>query len=100
MANLHSEFETFHKLVALTTGEKESLRKSRNAIRDLIRKYFRENLKVTVPKFLGQGSYAMGTIINPLDCEFDIDDGELPQPHRALPWRDFVSESVTDLNNS
>lgn len=75
MANLHSEFITFHDRVALTSGKKESLRTSRNAIRERIRKYFRENLKVKLPKFLGQGSYAMGTTVNPLDSEFDIDDG-------------------------
>ena len=75
MANLHSEFITFHDRVALTSGKKESLRTARNAIRERIRKYFRENLKVTIPKFLGQGSYSMGTTVNPLDGEFDIDDG-------------------------
>lgn len=75
MANLHSEFITFHDRVALTSAKKESLRTARNAIRERIRKYFRENLKVTIPKFLGQGSYAMGTAVNPLDGEFDIDDG-------------------------
>lgn len=75
MANLHSEFITFHDRVALTSGKEESLRTARNAIRERIQKYFRENLKVTLPKFLGQGSYAMGTTVNQLDGEFDIDDG-------------------------
>jgi len=75
MANLNSEFKTFHDRIALTSAKKESLREGRDAIRDRIRKYFRENLKVKSPKFLGQGSYAMGTTVNPLDGEFDIDDG-------------------------
>ena len=75
MADLNNEFKTFHSKVALTSGKKESLRKARDAIRDRIRKYFREKLKVALPNFLGQGSYAMGTIVNPLDGEFDIDDG-------------------------
>jgi hypothetical protein len=75
MANLHSEFITFHDRVALSSGKRKSLRMARNAIRERIRKYFRENLKVTLPKFQGQGSYATGTISNPLDGEFDIDDG-------------------------
>lgn len=75
MADLHKEFTTFHGKIALTSRKKEYLRKSRDAIRDRIRKYFRDNLKVALPKFHGQGSYAMGTIINPLGGEFDIDDG-------------------------
>ena len=75
MADLHGEFEKFHERVALTSTKKESLRKSRDAIRDRIRKYFHEILKVKMPKFRGQGSYAMGTTVNPLNGEFDIDDG-------------------------
>lgn len=75
MADLHSEFQTFHGRVALTFQKKESLRTSRDAIRDRIRRYFRDDLRVEAPNFRGQGSYAMGTIVNPLDGEFDIDDG-------------------------
>ena len=98
MANLHKEFGTFHDRIALTSGKKESLRKSRNAIRDRIRKHFRENIKVELPKFRGQGSYAMGTTVNPLDGEFDIDDGvylqhldknddsEWPTPETVHSW--------------
>ncbi|MBW1706282.1 MAG: hypothetical protein JRJ86_14115 [Deltaproteobacteria bacterium] len=75
MADLTDEFKTFHDRVTLTSGKKESLRKARNAIRSRIRNYFHENLKLKLPKFLGQGSYAMGTTVNPIDGEFDIDDG-------------------------
>lgn len=98
MANLQSEFKTFHDQIALTAGKKESLRKSRDAIRDRIRRYFRDTIKVNVPKFRGQGSYAMGTTVNPLDGEFDIDDGvylqhldesdnsEWPTPQTVHRW--------------
>ena len=75
MADLHLEFNTFHDRIALTSSKKNSLRIARNALRDKIRKYFRETLKLIVPKFQGQGSYAMGTAVNPLNGEFDIDDG-------------------------
>lgn len=75
MADLRSEFRTFHDRIALTSGKKSALRKSRDAIRARIRSHFSESLKLKVPKFLGQGSYAMGTTVNPLDGEFDIDDG-------------------------
>ncbi|MBW2428174.1 MAG: hypothetical protein JRF56_04390 [Deltaproteobacteria bacterium] len=75
MADLQREFNTFHDRITLTSSKKDSLRKARNALRDKIRKHFRETLKLIVPKFQGQGSYAMGTTVNPLNGEFDIDDG-------------------------
>ena len=37
MADLHSEFSTFHGLIALTSSKKASLRTSRNANRERIR---------------------------------------------------------------
>lgn len=75
MANMHSEFQIFHERVALPPGKRETLRKSRDATRDHIKKYFKEKLEVTVPEFREQGSDAMGTITNPLDGEYDLDDG-------------------------
>lgn len=75
MAELSKDFNNFHDRIALGNGQKESLRKSRNAIRDRIRQYFKEIIKVTSPRFYMQGSFAMGTTLNPLDGEFDIDDG-------------------------
>jgi hypothetical protein len=75
MADLQKEFNTFHGRIALTSSRKEYLRKARNALRDKIRKHFHETLKLKIPKFQGQGSYAMGTTVNPINGEFDIDDG-------------------------
>jgi hypothetical protein len=75
MADLQKEFKTFHDRIVLARSKRESLRTSRNALRDKVRKHFKELLKLNVPKFQGQGSYTMGTIVNPLDGEFDIDDG-------------------------
>ena len=75
MADLHKEFGTFHDRIALTSAKKATLRTARDAIRERIRKYFRETLKLMIPKFRGQGSYAMGTTVNPIGGEYDIDDG-------------------------
>ena len=75
MADLRKEFGKFHDRVALTSGKKAILRTARNAIRERIRKYFRDTLKILVPKFHGQGSYNMGTTVNPISGEYDIDDG-------------------------
>jgi hypothetical protein len=75
MANLHKEFQTFHERVALSPGKKESLITSRDAVRDRIRKHFTEKLKLNAPEYRSQGSFEMDTTVNPLDDEFDIDDG-------------------------
>jgi hypothetical protein len=89
MADLHSAFGTFHDKVALTAGKKASLRTSRDAIRKRIRDHFVEVLELEPPKFYAQGSFAMVTTTNPLDGEFDIDDGVYLQhldPHDNSEW--------------
>lgn len=75
MAECHDLFNDFHAEIHLSSTKKESLRTSRNAIRDKVKKYFKEDLKKKTPLFYGQGSYMMNTTINPLDGEYDIDDG-------------------------
>lgn len=75
MANLHNEFDTYYDKIKLTNSKKESLKQARDAIRDRVRKHFRERLEVSVPKFHAQGSYMMRTTVNPLEGEYDIDDG-------------------------
>lgn len=98
MVDLKKEFKTFHDRIALTSAKKSTLRKARNALREKVRKYFRETLKLAIPKFQGQGSYAMVTTVNPLNGEFDIDDGvylqhldtgnkkEWPTPETVHRW--------------
>ncbi|MCF8080482.1 MAG: hypothetical protein K9K88_14480 [Desulfobacterales bacterium] len=75
MTDLNKEFRVFHEAVALYSTKKAELRRSRDAIRDRIRSYCKNVLQIPVPKFRGQGSYSMGTTVNPQDHEFDIDDG-------------------------
>lgn len=77
MANCHKLFLDFNTAIALDSGRKETLRTSRNAVRERIRRYFRDkqNSLFSRLKFHGQGSFMMNTIIEPLDGEFDIDDG-------------------------
>lgn len=75
MAKCHQVFLEFNNLIALDSKRKEILRTSRDAVRERIRRYFRDKQNGFVPKFHGQGSFMMNTIIEPLDGEFDIDDG-------------------------
>ncbi len=78
LPDLHSLFQKYHEEIKLSPGKKENLKRGRDALREKIRKYFKD-LKKKVPKFQGQGSYMMGTIVNPLPedehAEYDIDDG-------------------------
>jgi len=75
MANCHDLFQKFYNEIKLAPSKKNFLRTARDAIRDKIRKYFEDTMGEKTPKFLAQGSYAMSTIVNPLDEEYDIDDG-------------------------
>lgn len=75
MANVTAEFKKFNDEIALAQTQKESLRRSRDAIRERIRTHFRDVLKTDVPNFHQQGSFATKTTVLPLDGNFDIDDG-------------------------
>ena len=75
MANLHQAFLDFNDSIQLDSNHKDSLRSSRNAVRDRIRRFFNEKGFSLQPRFHGQGSFMMNTIIEPLSKEFDIDDG-------------------------
>ncbi len=74
MANCHDLFQDFHKEVSLDDKKKDFLIEARGAIREKIRNYFKKK-DMACPGFYGQGSYTLGTIINPIDEEYDIDDG-------------------------
>lgn len=75
MADCHDLFQKFHNSIKLSSSKKESLRKARDALRKRIRDYFNKEKEESPPNFWNQGSYATATIVNPLDGEYDIDDG-------------------------
>jgi hypothetical protein len=75
MADLHSTFIEFDGIVKLRSNKKDKLRTSRDSIRDNIKKYFAENRDKHNVNFKGQGSFLMNTTIEPLSCEYDVDDG-------------------------
>lgn len=81
MANNHEQFMAFNDAIKVTETQKSKLQSNRDAIRDRIRKYYRENYPGDIqPKFSMQGSYAMSTILNPIkDTDgsgaYDLDDG-------------------------
>lgn len=84
MANCNDLFIDFEEKISLSNTQKETLRISRDAIKDTIKNYFKSN-DIKVPDFRQQGSFDMNTIINPNDIQkkrYDIDYGvyiqELP----------------------
>jgi len=76
MPNLGEQFKKFHEEILLSKTQKSTLSTSRDSDRDAIKTYFKDTLKQKVPDFEMQGSYIMGTVVNPpKDGEYDLDDG-------------------------
>lgn len=80
MANCNNIFTEFNSTIRLTDTRKASLKVSRNELRKKIRKYFSENRPDEIkPKFKGQGSYIMDTIVNPIPRTITIEGVEKTQ---------------------
>jgi hypothetical protein len=75
MADCNDLFTKFQEQISLNESKKDYLKQARDGIRNRIKNYFINEKKYSPPKFWIQGSYKMSTIINPLDEEYDIDDG-------------------------
>jgi len=88
MANCNEHFDEYNSNIRLTDARRKSLRVSRKELRNKVRAWFKENKpKETPPKFAGQGSMDMDTIINPIPRKvkegneektklfYDVDDG-------------------------
>lgn len=75
MANCQKLFNEFQDEISLTKGKKSRMITSKNALRERIRKFFKENHAGYEPKFFIQGSYKMGTAIRTKDDICDLDDG-------------------------
>jgi hypothetical protein len=86
MANNHEQFIAFNKTIAIIESKKDTLTGNRKALRDVIRKYFKENKPNEIkPAFRSQGSFVMKTTVNPIPqwseedkkdlYKYDVDDG-------------------------
>jgi len=108
MANCHDLFTLFHDAIVLPDSGEEKLRTARDAIRDRIKRKFTECKRSPMPEFHGQGSYSMATIVNPIDGEYDIDDGvylqnlddtddsDWPSPETVHQWIIDAVDGHTD----
>ncbi len=95
MADCNDLFKDFLNKIRLSSSYKGSLREARDAIENRIKTHFKNNMKEKVPIFYEQGSFALGTVVTPLDGEFDIDYGiylqnikmsNLPSPDVVHSW--------------
>ena len=75
MANLQSAFDQFHRQISMTAGNKIVLRMALEGICGKISNHFRNTLQQPGPKFVSQGSYAMNTLINPINGEYNLNEG-------------------------
>ncbi|MEQ8413706.1 MAG: nucleotidyltransferase [Imperialibacter sp.] len=68
-------FQTFHKEIKLLSSKREKMKNSKDALRDKIRKHFREKHPDYNPVFYIQGSYKTKNGIRYKDDTADLDDG-------------------------
>lgn len=106
MANCDNEFRKFNGKIRLTDDRRAKLRISRDACRATITSRFQKNGIPTLPEFQGQGSYVMDTITNPINGDFDLDDGvyfigDLPREERPTPekFHEAIMHAVKDQTN-
>jgi hypothetical protein len=75
MADCHDLFLQYHEKIILQDSKSQNLKSARDGIRGRIENHFRKNLEQAIPNFRMQGSFAMKTTVNPIDGEYDVDDG-------------------------
>lgn len=76
MHNCSNDVLAHHnKEVTLPQAERTNMRKRRDANRDRLKKGLKNNNKPAPREFVTQGSYAMKTMVQDPDSDYDIDDG-------------------------
>lgn len=76
MYNCADDVVSYHNdEVTLPQPERTNMRDRRNANRDRLKKNLKESGKPLPVKFIKQGSYAMLTMVQDPDKDYDIDDG-------------------------
>jgi hypothetical protein len=100
MANCNEHFKQFNQSIRLTDAKRKDLKTSRKELRRKVRAWFKENKpNEEQPKFFGQGSLSMDTIINPIPRKekvngedkplyyYDIDDGIYFEGNKSIADR-------------
>lgn len=114
MANCNEHFKKYNGEIRLTEARRKKLKASRKELRNKVRNWFKDNKPGELqPKFGGQGSMSMDTIINPIPRKikegneektilyYDVDDGiyfegDKEQKDRPTPstYHNWVYEAV------
>jgi len=108
MADCSKEFLDFDKRISLNKTERKLLRKARKAITNKIVTCFKQNPNCPDVEFKPQGSFSMGTIIKPLNGEYDIDIGvylkgysnwqrDWPKPEIVSYWLTSALKNHTSI---
>ncbi len=76
MYDLNKEIVEFHNTeVSLNANQQSDMRKCRDANRNRLKKGLKDNDDPSVKRHVAQGSYAMHTMIQDKNNDYDIDDG-------------------------
>lgn len=110
MANCDQSFHEFNQVIRLTEKRRSTLIEARNSLRGRVQLSFDSKKSqfpsVTELEFQSQGSFVMDTIINPIEEEYDLDDGiyfigNLSRAARPTPkvFHDFVYHSILNWSS-
>ncbi|TXE13471.1 CBASS cGAMP synthase [Algoriphagus aquimarinus] len=102
MSNCHNLFQTFNNNLNITSTKKSNIMTSREKLQDKIRNHFKEKHPDYKPKFRGQGSYYMGTMIRTKDDTCDLDNGVyfFPKPNEtATTMQNWIWDAVEDATS-
>jgi len=103
MANCNRLFGTYHSDISIPGPKKERMKTSKKALRDKIRKHFKDNHPEYLPKFFIQGSDKMKNGIRTKDDICDLDDGVyfFRQPDvTATTLQTWVKDAVDGHTNT
>jgi hypothetical protein len=105
MADTHQLFKQFEENIKLNETAESDLRKSKSAIDKRIENHFREHER-KVPLFFIQGSFKMRTTVDPINSDYDLDNGtflqgyetkdEFPSVKAVHDWVVEATEGYTD----
>lgn len=105
MADTHRLYKQFEENIRLNGTAEENLRASKSAIDKRIQKHFQDHERDT-PIFFIQGSFKMRTTVDPINSDYDLDNGtflqgydskdEFPSVETAHSWIVQATEGYTN----
>lgn len=102
MADLHYQFQKFHKDIKILASKRQRIKEAKDALRKRIKKYFKENHPDYKPIFYIQGSSKTKNGIRYKDDTADLDDGvyfEREPRVTATTLQKWVYEAVEGHTN-